>query len=463
MKNKNFKILIIDDEPEYQKALSIILEEVGYITAMCSNGKEALDYFNENSADLVITDLRMPVMSGTEVIKAIRERGIDTQILVITAYGSIESAVDAIKLGAADYFVKSSDPEDLIIKVDRIAKMSRLEKKNDILINNQNSGDVFLESKNSEFRQILDICGRVANTDISILLLGESGVGKEVVANYIHRISSRSREPFIPVNCQVFPEGVIESELFGHEKGAFTGALEARIGKFEEANLGTLFLDEIGDLPLMAQSKLLRALETKSIEHVGSNKRIFLDIRFIFATNKDLEKEIREGRFREDLMYRINALTLVIPPLRERKEDLPGLIEFLVRKTERDQKKKDTVIDPEVMEKLLAYDYPGNIRELKNIIERMLALSIGGRVTLRELPSLCARDTEEYSGKIPETSGDAQTANLRDARSRFEAKYIEKFLEKNGGNVDRTAKELGITTRQLWNKINQYDLKRSKR
>ena len=213
----------------------------------------------------------------------------------------------------------------------------------------------------------------------------------------------------------------------------------------------------------MAQSKLLRALETKSIEHVGSNKRIFLDIRFIFATNKDLEKEIREGRFREDLMYRINALTLVIPPLRERKEDLPGLIEFFVRKTERDQKKKDTVIDPEVMEKLLAYDYPGNIRELKNIIERMLALSIGGRVTLRELPSLCARDTEEYSGKIPETSGDAQTANLRDARSRFEAKYIEKFLEKNGGNVDRTAKELGITTRQLWNKINQYDLKRSKR
>lgn len=449
---RNYRILIVDDEIEYQNVVSLILEDAGYSAATCSNGREALEYLKHNDVDLVITDLRMPVMTGTELIENIRQMELEVDILVVTAYGSIEGAVDAIRLGAADYFVKSSDLDELIMKVDRIARMKRLEHKADILLKNQNAEEVFLDSKNPQYCQLLDMCNRTADTNINILLLGESGVGKEVVANYIHRISNRADEPFIPVNCQVFPEGVIESELFGHEKGSFTGAVGNRIGKFEEANYGTLFLDEIGDLPLMTQGKLLRALETKSIERIGSNKRINLDVRFIFATNKNLNKEIEQGAFRDDLLYRINTLTLTIPPLRERREDLPGLIDFFVRKTEIDQKKKDIRIDEEVMDHLLRYDYPGNIRELKNIIERMIALSRGGRVTMAELML--------PGGSGFSMFGRGEITTLREARGEFERKYIEAALRKNDWNVEKCAAVLGITSRQLWNKIGQYELHR---
>lgn len=449
---RNYRILIVDDEIEYQNVVSLILEDAGYSAAACSNGREALEYLKNNDVDLVITDLRMPVMTGTELIENIRQMELDVDILVVTAYGSIEGAVDAIRLGAADYFVKSSDLDELIMKVDRIARMKRLEHKADILLKNQNAEEVFLDSKNPQYCQLLDMCNRTADTNINILLLGESGVGKEVVANYIHRISNRADEPFIPVNCQVFPEGVIESELFGHEKGSFTGAVGNRIGKFEEANYGTLFLDEIGDLPLMTQGKLLRALETRSIERLGSNKRIHLDVRFIFATNKNLDKEIEQGAFRDDLLYRINTLTLTIPPLRERREDLPGLIDFFVRKTEIDQKKKDIRIDEDVMDHLLQYDYPGNIRELKNIIERMIALSRGGRVTMAEL-MLPGGGSYSMFGK-------GEITTLREARGEFEKKYIEEALRKNDWNVEKCAVVLGITSRQLWNKIGQYELHR---
>lgn len=450
---KNYKILIVDDEIEYQNVVSLILEDAGFCTSTCSNGVEALEYLKENEIDLVITDLRMPVMSGTELIENIINSEYDVDILVVTAYGSIEGAVDAIRLGASDYFVKSNDLDELIIKVNRIAKMRRLEQKSGILIKNQNVEEVFMDSKNQEYLQLIDMCNRTADTNINILLLGESGVGKEVIANYIHRISDRANEPFIPVNCQVFPEGVIESELFGHEKGAFTGAVGARVGKFEEANYGTLFLDEIGDLPIMTQGKLLRALETRSIERIGSNKRINLDVRFIFATNKDLNREIEKGVFRDDLLYRINTLTLTIPPLRERREDLPGLINFFVGKTAIDQKKKDIVIDDDVMAQLLNYDYPGNIRELKNIIERMIALSRNGRVTMSELLL--------PGGTCSVCSGAGEMANLRTARGEFEKSYITEALKKAGWNVEKCALILGITSRQLWNKISQYNIKRA--
>ena len=289
---QNYNILIVDDEIEYQKVVSMILSDAGYHTDTCSNGREALEFLKKNSVNLVITDLRMPVMTGHELIEQIRQLNYPADILVVTAYGSIEGAVDAIRLGAADYFVKSNDLDELILKVDRIAEVNYLKNKTDILLKNQNGEEVFLESKNPRYRQLLDMCSRTADTNINILLLGESGVGKEVIANHIHRISGRSEEPFIPVNCQVFPEGIIESELFGHEKGAFTGAVSSRVGKFEEANYGTLFLDEIGDLPMTTQGKLLRALETRSIERIGSNKRIHLDVLLIFATNKDLNREI---------------------------------------------------------------------------------------------------------------------------------------------------------------------------
>ncbi|MDF2546767.1 MAG: two component, sigma54 specific, transcriptional regulator, Fis family [Anaerosolibacter sp.] len=450
--NKGYKILIVDDEIEYQKVLSLILSDVGYDIASCSNGNEALEHIENNIVDLVLTDLKMPVMDGVELIKRIKEKYDDVDVIVMTAFGSIESAVDSIKYGAIDYFVKSGDMDELVMKVDRLAKIYRLERKSLFLLKNQNETELFIESWNEEHLKLLEMCKRAADTGINILLLGESGVGKEVIANYIHRLSKRRQEPFVPVNCQVFPEGVIESELFGHEKGSFTGAIDTRIGKFEQANLGTLFLDEIGDLPMATQGKLLRAIESRKIERLGSNKLIDLDVRFISATNKDLSKQIIEGDFREDLLYRINTLTLYIPPLRKRREDLPALINFFIKKIQKDQKKKIKKVDDEVMDFLLGYDYPGNIRELKNITERMIALSKDGVVTVNEIlmPIGCVDKKKLINNNCEKT--------LKKARSNFEKIFISEALKNNNGNVAKTAYELEISTRQLWNKINQYKI-----
>lgn len=450
--NRNYKILIVDDEIEYQNVVSMILQDAGYHTDTCSNGQQALEFLKDNIVDLVITDLRMPIISGSELIQRIAKMEYDVDILVVTAFGSIEGAVDSMKHGAVDYFVKSNDLDELLMKIERIAKLRSLERKSDILIRHQNMENVFLETKNAQFGQLLDMCNRTADTNINILLLGESGVGKEVIANYIHRISERNNEPFVPVNCQVFPEGIIESELFGHEKGAFTGAMLLRIGKFEEANYGTLFLDEIGDLPMTTQGKLLRALETKNIERIGSNKRIDLDVRFISATNKNINQKIKEGTFREDLLYRINTLTLTIPPLRDRREDLPGLIDFFVKKIQAEQKKKNVELEDRVIDYLMAYDYPGNVRELKNTLERLIALSRDGLVTMAEvfMPT-----SMTYQGiKSNEIS------NLKEERNKFEKQYIINALAVSNWNITKCANELGITSRQLWNKINQYEIKK---
>jgi DNA-binding NtrC family response regulator len=450
IERKGYKLLIVDDEIEYQNVMSFILSDEGYNIATCSNGVEALEYIENNIVHLVLTDLKMPVMDGVELIKRIKEKYESIDVIVMTAFGSIESAVDSIKYGAIDYFAKSNDMKELVMKIDRLAKIHRLERKSSFLIKSQNEEELFIESKNKEYVNLLEICKRVADTGINILLLGESGVGKEVVANYIHRLSERHQEPFVPINCQVFPEGVIESELFGHEKGSFTGANDIRIGKFEQANLGTLFLDEIGDLPIATQGKLLRAIESRKIERLGSNKSIDLDIRFISATNKDLSKQIVEGDFREDLLYRINTLTLDIPPLRKRREDLPALIDFFVRKIEIDQKKRNIKINDEVMNFLLSYDYPGNIRELKNIIERIIALSKDGIVTSNELLMPIA-----LGNKIGALDGNYHKT-LKKARIEFESNFIYESLKKNNGNVTKTAEVLEISTRQLWNKINEY-------
>jgi len=450
IEKKGYKILIVDDEVEYQKVLSLILSDMGYGIAGCSNGIEALEYLENNMVDLVLTDLKMPVMDGVELIKKIKEKHEQVDVIVITAYGSIESAVDSIKYGAKDYFAKSSNMNELVIKIDRLAEIHRLERRSNFLLNAQNRKEVFIESKNETFLNLLEMCKRAAETSISILLLGESGVGKEVIANYIHRLSKRRSEPFVPINCQVFPEGVIDSELFGHEKGSFTGAADTRIGKFEQANLGTLFLDEVGDLPLPTQGKMLRAIESKKIERIGSNKSIDLDVRFISATNKDLTKAIKEGMFREDLLYRINTLTLEIPPLRERREDMPALIEFFVRKIESDQKKKIRKIDDEVMDFLLSYDFPGNIRELKNVIERMITLSSDGIISINDL--LMPIES------IKKKPAAGNYKSLKKARDNFEINFINAALSDNNWNVAKTAKVLEISTRQLWNKINQYGI-----
>jgi Response regulator containing CheY-like receiver, AAA-type ATPase, and DNA-binding domains len=454
---KNYRILIVDDEIEYQKVLSLILSEIGYDVSVCSDGFAALKHISRNTTDLVITDLKMPVMDGSELIMKIRENGAGPDVIVMTAYGSIESAVDSMKYGAIDYFVKSNDIDDLVIRVGRIFNMRMLERKSEILISNQNDSDVFLETKCDSFMKLLDSCRITADSGINILLLGESGVGKEVIAHYIHNLSSRRTEPFVAVNCQTFPTGVIESELFGHEKGSFTGATEKRIGKFEQANYGTLFLDEIGDLPLETQGKLLRAIESRSIERIGSNGQIKLDVKFISATNKDLTKMVSEGTFREDLLYRINTLTLRIPSLRERRKDIPALVEFFIVKTEREQKKKIISIDDSVVDFLYNYSYPGNIRELRNIIERMTALSRDGRITMNEM--LMPVDSEAVSA----ARSVSDTCSLKQARTDFERSFIIDKLKASNWNVAKAAADMEISSRQLWNKISQYNIEISKR
>ncbi len=455
--NSRYKILIVDDEIEYQKVLSLILADLGYDTHCCSNGEDALSYWKSNQVDLLITDLKMPIMDGETLIKNIHQSGVNTDIIVITAYASIESAVDSMKYGAIDYFVKSRDLDELVLKIERVIKMRELERKNLILRGSIHNPQVFLDSKNPKYLEILETCHLTANSGINILLLGESGTGKEVIANHIHRLSNRCQEPFVAVNCQAFPPGVIESELFGHEKGAFTGAIGSRIGKFEQANYGTIFLDEIGDLPLETQGKLLRAIETRTIERLGSNKQINLDVKFISATNKDLSAKVADGSFREDLYYRINTLSLELPPLRERKEDIKELLNFFIIKTEADQKKKIRKIDDDVLTFLYKYDYPGNVRELKNIVERMIALSKDGIITLKEILMPIDILTKQ------ETAPDSTGLSLKDARANFEKTYISEALLKNDYNVVNTAFELGLSTRHLWNKISQFNISLDKK
>lgn len=454
MKN-DFTILIVDDEIEYQRAFSFILTSNGYQVLTCSNGQEALENLSRNPVDLVMTDLKMPGMDGMELVQRVKDIYPDIEIMIITAFGTIESAVQAMKHGATGYFIKSSDPSTLLLDINRMAKIKKLEKTNQILRQQNGTGSApFLDSKNPEFRRLLEMCRKAADSGINVLLLGESGVGKEVLAQYIHRLSDRRDQPFIPVNCQVFADSMVESELFGHEKGAFTGADQRRVGRFEAANHGTLFLDEIGDLPVSTQGKLLRTLENKTVERIGSNQPIDLDIRLISATNKDLNREIADGVFREDLLYRINTLTLTIPPLRDRQEDISDLIQYFLHQIQLEQKKKILTIEPDTLDFLLHYSYPGNIRELKNILERMVALSENG--VLRR----CDEGIYISEQKISPPTGDIPPLPLRDARAKFEKDYIEKILHTVNGNVSKASQLLGITSRQLWNKISEYDIEK---
>ena len=457
--NRDFCILIVDDEIEYQRAFSMILSRNGFQVLTCSDGQTALDMLAENEIDLVMTDLKMPGMDGLTLIQKVKSEYPAIELMVMTAFGSIESAVQAMKYGATGYFIKSSDPQGLLIDINRMVRIKTLEKANQILLQQQGEGvDLFLDTRTPEFRRVLETCQKAAGSSINILLLGESGTGKEVLAKYIHRLSARKKHPLIPVNCQVFGEGTIESELFGHEKGSFTGAVGRRIGRFEEANHGTLFLDEIGDLPLSVQGKLLRTLESRTIERVGSNSPIELDLRLICATNKDLQAEIAAQQFREDLFYRINTLTITIPPLRERKADLPLLIPYFLQRICMDQKKKITSVAPETMEVLLAYDYPGNIRELRNVLERMVALN-EGEILRGSFPQSLT-DDRCVAVKEGSRQDTASFVCLREARAEFEKQYIEEALKHTGGNVTAAASLLQITKRQLWNKLSEYHIQR---
>lgn len=445
----DFKILVVDDEEEFRDVYRIIFEDKGYDTYVASSGEQCLSMLEGDDFDLVITDLKMCGMDGIELLKSIKEKQNSCEVIIVTGFGTVDSAVDAMKQGAFGYFIKGSDPEVLIKEIQKLIKIKSLERDNKSVRDQLINFEYLLESNNDKFRNMLKIAEKAAMSNSNILILGESGTGKEVIAKYIHLMSKRSKENFVAVNCQVFSEGVLESELFGHEKGAFTGAIEKRIGRFEEANDGTLFLDEIGELSLNTQVKLLRVLESRTFERIGSNRSITADIRLISATNKRFNEEIKNGRFREDLFYRINTITIEAPPLRDRKEDIPMLIDFFLAQSQREMKKKVSKIEDGLIDLLVVYDYPGNIRELKNIIERLVVLSDDGVIKKEDLPDLKILDNEENN----------EIKSLKDVRQVAEIKYIKYILEKCNGNVSEAARMIDISRRQLFNKLVEYGIK----
>lgn len=446
----DYKILIVDDEADYREMFSLILEEKGYYIYLAACIAEAREIIKNHKIDMVVTDLIMKNETGIELLHWIKEYDAEIGVIIVTAYGTVETAVQAIQNGAYNYFIKSNDPGTLLLDIERFLQLKQLKLENSLL-KNQTKEMSLLESNNTDMQNILDICKRVAKSNISVLILGESGVGKEVIARYIHEKSERNTFPFVPVNCQEYSEGVLESELFGHEKGSFTGAIKQKIGKFEEASHGTLFLDEIADVSMNTQVKLLRVLEDKKIERVGGDKKMDVNIRLISATNKNIYEAVKSGILREDFLYRINGIVICVPPLRERPEDIESFIHFFVKKFEMELKKKIEYIDEETMNFLKNYHYPGNIRELKNIIERLIVLAEGSAIHFK--------NAKRYLQHTEEDAVSHSDENLRDAREQFEIEFIRSKIKDCKGNLSKAAAALDISKRQLNNKILEYNLR----
>ncbi|NYB74555.1 sigma-54-dependent Fis family transcriptional regulator [Sedimentibacter hydroxybenzoicus DSM 7310] len=449
-----FKILIVDDDADYRETYRMLLVKKGYIIAVASSAEEAYKLMDREFYPLIISDIMMPGVSGVEFLKEVKDKySKSIEVIMVTGYGSVETAVQTMKLGAFGYFIKSHNPEELILEIEKVHKIFSLQNVNEINKNSKKSRYLYT-SKNKQMQRVYEMVEQVAESNSNVLITGESGVGKEIIANMIHDKSGRSNKPFIPINCGYFSTGLIESELFGHEKGAFTGATTRRIGHLEEANEGTVFLDEIGDMEEGTQVKLLRVLETRQIERIGSNKLIDVDFRLVSATNKDLVKAVADGKFREDLFFRINTIEINIPPLRQRKEDIEDLIYFLLNRYNKEMGKGITDIDENTKQQLLNYNYPGNIRELKNIIERLVVLSRGNTLKdeLFKSSRLLNNDTEEK-----ETNN--KLSSYKEAKKNFEIEYIKEVLKSCNNNITHAAKQMDISRRQLFNKIVEYDLK----
>lgn len=451
MNKTAFQILIVDDEPLYADSILQILKLEGYEAQVAKNGEEALQILSWKKCDLVISDLMMPGLDGIGLLEKVKSaNGKGTEVLLMTAYGTIPSAVKAMQKGALGYYVKGSDPEELLKEVNKGFERA---KQRQIVDLSANRIAPLMISENHRFKQVVEMAKKAADSPVNIMLLGESGVGKDLFARYIHEMSSRAEAPFVAVNCQALSENVLESELFGHSKGAFTGALIDRMGRFETADQGTLFLDEVADIALSTQVKLLRVIENKAIERIGSNELRTVDFRLITATNKDMLTMIEKGQFREDFYYRLSTVVLEIPPLRSRKEDLPRLVDYFVQSACSAMNKEVLQIDEDVWNYLNAYDYPGNVRELKNIIDRLVVFSEKGVINSQHLFGYAKASTEERV-----TFDDEEAQTLRDFRAAMERAYIIKMLERNGRHLTETAAVLGITRRQLFNKMKDLDI-----
>jgi two-component system response regulator HydG len=442
-------VLIVDDEQSHRLMLRAHLEREGFQIVEAADGHEAVGLVNERPFDLILMDIRMPTMDGIEALKRIKEASAATPVIMMTAYGSINSAVEALKAGAADYLTKPLDMDELIFKAQKALYYRQLEEEN--MLQKERLGLRFdfssIIGTSPAMEKLFDTLSMAAPTEATVLLLGESGTGKELVANAIHQNSPRKDKPYVKVNCAALPETLLESELFGHEKGAFTGAIDKKKGRFERADGGTLFLDEIGEMSPPTQTKILRVLQEREFETVGGTKTIKVDVRIIAATNKDLTEEVRKGGFREDLYYRLNVVPITIPPLRERTEDIPLLAEHFLRIYSEKNKRGIKGFDTAVMDAFIGYSWPGNVRELENIVERIVIMSRVDTITLVDLPPGIAAPQGEGDRTPPPTS-------LREV----EREAILKTLRQTGGNRTRAAHILGITRKTLQNKIKEYGI-----
>ncbi len=443
-------ILIIDDEQPQRENLKGFFARRNFEVITADRGSVGIQAVREHLIDIILTDFKMPDMTGLDVLKAVKELNPEIPVIVMTAFGSIESAVEAMKEGAFDYLQKPINLDEVELLVKRALDQRRLLSENRELRKQLQERFSFSEivSQSKEIEEALNIAGRVAKTDATVLLHGESGTGKELFARAIHYTSPRREKSFLVINCAALPETLIESELFGHEKGAFTGAEKQRLGRFEEAHSGTLFIDEVGDIPLPVQVKLLRVLQSGEFQRVGGNQTIRSDARIIAATNRNLEEMMKEGSFREDLFYRLNVVAMVIPALRNRKSDIPILAEHFLRKQAQRHNQPVKELSREALDLLMKYNYPGNVRELEHLIERAIILGSDTLVTMNDLPANVRRLQSETT-----IQREMRTESLNEQLESFEREIILATLQKTGGNQRKAAQLLGVSERNLRYKL----------
>lgn len=447
------RILIVEDDPIMRLGMNHFLTYQGYTVTVCADGSEGLHALETAAHDLVITDLKLPHHDGFEVLEKGRTVSPKTGIIIITGHAEIQSAVQAIKKGAFDYIAKPFSNEEILIAVERFFKFQKLEDEVVFLKETLREKVEFenIIGVSPAMKDVFDRIASVAVTDVPVLVQGESGTGKELVANALHRLSKRGEKPFVKINCAAIPENLFESELFGHEKGAFTGATETRKGKFEFADGGTIFFDEIGDIPVSLQPKLLRVLEDGMIARLGGNAPLKVDVRSVYATSKNLKERIAAGGFREDLFYRINVVPITLPPLRERKEDVPYLIDHFLNYFKNKYHRADLSLSQPAYDALLAYTYAGNVRELKHAVERAVVLAKNGVIDRKHLP-------EEIAGSS-ETIPCITDALSLDASIRcFEKQRLLNALSESGGRKIEAANRLGISRKVLWKKLKEYGI-----
>lgn len=447
------KILLVDDEKNMRWAIKNALKNEGYVIYEASNGKEGLQQYESVNPDLVLCDVRMPVMDGMELLNEIKKENKDFPIIMITAHGTMESAIEAMKIGALDYISKPFDIEELKVVIAKALNIGKLQRQVEILREELNitTGKAIIGSSR-KMQEVMEVVERVARTNATVLISGESGTGKELIAKALHYSSSRRDEAYVKVNCGAIPSNLIESELFGYEKGAFTGASGRKIGKFEKASGSTIFLDEIGELDLSLQVKLLRVLQEREIERIGGNEPVKIDVRVVAATNRNLLKMVEEGTFREDLYYRLNVIPIHLPPLRERREDIPDLIEYFVDRYGKEVGRANIVFEEEAKLKLINYEWKGNIRELENVIERIMILSPGNRVTKESLPrEILVKEINDKDFVLPQEG--ISLENL-------EKSLIIQALERTDHNQTKAAQLLGITRHTLIYRMEKYNIEK---